>query len=571
MSGQDSAGKGKAKAPASVSGRAGSSTQEASASSGPQQQRAGAGIRAGGIAAELSNLLSSSGKPVGGSRGGGAGSAQLFGAGSALGDALEGPSASSSRANAAPVAAFRQAGSSTNVDPTQAQGQDEAADFFAPPSAGSSRLPDAITPASYVQHPLLRPGAPLSPRLAQYSEALRGPWSTASDLDGQLHAQTRRESQIAAAIHASAAAAATNFSAASEAQARADSWTDEFAAGVPGMDGAALEQAWQLSNGASHERDWAQLDEATQQELLNADWHAAWARDVPAPAFGGPSLAPTAAIGAPYTSTGTEGDFFATLEADEREEEARAIASRANGRGLAYNRPTSADSLTQTAELAQLGIDIRNPRPGLTSGWRPPSPSRPPDVSLEQLLLHRALAAKQEATPDEDPERAMERIKPGNDDERERQGLYAATPEDALQSVWDHQAEAQRVRKEKERRLVEIARARRAGEAIPDARRGEDVEELIREVKTWLPRGSYAEEVHGIPPLLVQTLADAELPADETDPDLVERRLAAIRRLESMRAHLVGRRTPGAGGSAPSPTTLSAAFQRVQLDAPGDR
>ncbi|KAK0554568.1 [Pyruvate dehydrogenase (acetyl-transferring)] kinase isozyme 2 [Tilletia horrida] len=544
-------GQGAAQREGSSSGFSGSNTST-KGKEGSRIVPGAAGLRAGGIAAELAGLLRSSGK-AGTSAAGSAGG--TFGSGSALGDAFEGTAGSSSSASGQARTTAGDAFRKAAAGPGAASGSidnlgyaDEAASFFntqQPDQARSSGPVPAPTGSSAVfQHPFLRPGAPLSPRLAAYSEALRGPWSTASDLDGQLHAQARRQSALIASAQSAPGS--------TEAAQRSSEWTQEFLGTHAGQgsvqktsDDSALEQAWSTEYGAS--QHWpADFSEEQRLQLLDPAYHGTWAQNgIPTGDLGGRPLvfdesaydqAASASdpihSGISHHQAHAETDFFATLEAEEREEELR------NRSGPQI--PTQ--PLSRASDLASLGIDSNRLPRGITEEWRPPSPSQDANVSVEQLLLHRALAEKQEARDDgtgANADRAAERIKPAEDDERERQGIYAPTPEDALRSVWDGLAEAARVKRDKEARLVDIAKRERDGstQELSVGNEG-DVQRLIAEVKTWFPRGSYADEVHGVPPLLAQTLADAELPAEETDPELVERRLAAIRRLDAMRGHL---------------------------------
>ncbi|KAE8245474.1 hypothetical protein A4X13_0g5896 [Tilletia indica] len=578
MSQPNGKGKGKADGPSAGTG----SSQTAGASAGPspsQPGNAGAsstsssakaqhatssnlpgstnnpGVRAGGIAAELGAMLRSSGKAVPGSSGTGSGGQLL--ADSALSDALQGAGGNARTGPAlGPGAAFRRAAAPREGEASLSTA---APAGFHQEHAGTSRFADPTSPAAAVlgreagiatqqqqQHPLLRPGAPLSPRLAVFSEALRGPWSTASDLDGELHAHARRESMISLT-------GANQGTTHQEGQ-QSSSWINEFSGGAagfgPGVDEAAMEEAWRAHyqegpGGVTEDNSAATMGDE-QMRMMDPNFHAEWARTIPAPIFGGGQRGlddQDALNSSALAGRVEEMDFFATLEADERAEEA---LSRQRGLPPAASGTTTDSvafsAISQATDLAQLGIDASRLPPGITSEWRPPSPSAPPNVSIEQLLLHQALAAKQDANEADDADRARERIQPADDDEREQQGIFAATPEDALRTVWDGEGEAERVRRDKEKRLVDLATRIRRGEALAETER--DVERLIADIKRWYPRGSYAEEVHGVPPLLAQTLADAELPAEETDPELVERRLAAIRRLEAMRTHLQSVRRP---------------------------
>lgn len=150
---------------------------------------------------------------------------------------------------------------------------------------------------------------------------------------------------------------------------------------------------------------------------------------------------------------------------------------------------------------------------GLSTHWRAPSPSRRGELTVDQYNMHRALAEKQ----DKDHE---ERTQPPDDDEAARTGVYAATPEQALQSIWQGPVEGQRA--------SEVVR--------PSASvRGSDGANVVRNVRRLLARGTYVDDVYGIPPVLHETLALAEEP--ETD-DNREMRAKAIARLDTLYRHL---------------------------------
>lgn len=84
---------------------------------------------------------------------------------------------------------------------------------------------------------------------------------------------------------------------------------------------------------------------------------------------------------------------------------------------------------------------------GLASEWRPPSPSRAPEMTAEQFLMHRDLAhAQDDDVPSLAPptaradalhnvigSRAAERVRPADD--LPGQGVYAATPEEAFAEI----------------------------------------------------------------------------------------------------------------------------------------
>jgi hypothetical protein len=85
--------------------------------------------------------------------------------------------------------------------------------------------------------------------------------------------------------------------------------------------------------------------------------------------------------------------------------------------------------------------------PGLASEWRPPSPSRPPEMTAEQFLMHRDLAhaqdddiptlaaptARADALHNVIGSRAAERVRPADD--LPGQGVYAPTPKEAFAEI----------------------------------------------------------------------------------------------------------------------------------------
>lgn len=132
-------------------------------------------------------------------------------------------------------------------------------------------------------------------------------------------------------------------------------------------------------------------------------------------------------------------------------------------------------------------------------------------MSEEQADMHRALHQVQNSE-----DRANERVLPPNDDDVARTGVFAATPEEALQAIWDGSAEGKRA----------SSRARDSQEA------GQNISRKIREV---LKRGSYVDDVYGLPPQVQKTIITAEEPETAENRD---RKAKAIARLDALYRHL---------------------------------
>ncbi|CEH15815.1 hypothetical protein CBOM_05031 [Ceraceosorus bombacis] len=191
---------------------------------------------------------------------------------------------------------------------------------------------------------------------------------------------------------------------------------------------------------------------------------------------------------------------------------------------------------------------------GLTDTWRPPTPSRPGELTLEQLELHRQIAAAQDdqlphlppLTSEADASqnalgsRAAESVAPPRDDERSRTGAYALNPEDALRAVWDGPVEAERARQVTE---ASSSDALRGGEGSVE--RGKQV---AGHVLTCIGRGTYVDDVYGLPPLLAQAFKQATSETQDSDSDAMRAR--AIARLEALTRHLTLSDTDRQAGTA---------------------
>ena len=187
----------------------------------------------------------------------------------------------------------------------------------------------------------------------------------------------------------------------------------------------------------------------------------------------------------------------------------------------------------------------------LTDEWQPPTPWAPTTMSREEHEMHVRLAEAQAASADEQPYRAAERTAPPEDDEALREGVYAATPEAALESVWNTQGMREaRARAFREQGATEDPRVQRGREAVQRLRDG------------WLVREGYTDEVYGLPPTLARTFGEAT--QEPGDAQQEEQRAKAIRRLDALYRHLQG---PG----ATQPGASSADAMEAYLRGPGSQ
>ncbi|KAN0060452.1 hypothetical protein ACQY0O_007782 [Thecaphora frezii] len=199
-------------------------------------------------------------------------------------------------------------------------------------------------------------------------------------------------------------------------------------------------------------------------------------------------------------------DFMALLEAEEAHEQ------RNGPQETEYAKDPQRDAATE-ASLE-----------GLATEWRPPSPSLSAHfcVTREQVEMHRAIAAAQE-----DPQHALrqgEAVAPRDDGPGE--GVYAATAEEALRSVWEG--------RESREKVVDAAGAPVEGEWT--RQRGQEVVDRLVQL---LPATSFVDDVYGLPPTLAETMRKAT--ASPSQPQDEAAREKAIRRLEALWSHLSGR------------------------------
>lgn len=217
-------------------------------------------------------------------------------------------------------------------------------------------------------------------------------------------------------------------------------------------------------------------------------YHEAWARTIPAPMFPGRSV-----------DSLERGAVF-----DEWQQQA------GEDQDSIQDAPVQDDFM---ATLAAEDAQEQDTNAILKDVWQPPSPSRAPQLMEEQYLQHRALAELQDDTQGA---RAEERIRPPDDDVDARTGVYAATPEDALAAIWNATGEGER-----------------ASQHVREQRqtRATDGADVVRRIRRLLQRGSYADDVYGLPPALEATIELAEQPETEANKDL---RAKAIARLDAL-------------------------------------
>lgn len=272
-----------------------------------------------------------------------------------------------------------------------------------------------------------------SSNLDQFSPYNQGPYQSAKDLDPGLyaHAQAYRD---------------TN----------ASFWSH-------GKD-LELEQSW---NRIQSQVEGGGLD------LEDPAYHEAWAKSIPGPTF--PSFNGDDQVES-SSSMSREGnamqnDFMDLLQKEEEEE------GREEGTRFSLNRNP----------IPNLESSTSFSHPNITSEWRPPSPSSSPTITTEQLKLHLDLSELQDGKGDGgnalDQQRKLEGLKPNDDQEHLREGIYARDPQEALKSFWKGDED----RREKfEERRRELQRLEEGG--------GErEVERLREMLKTYLPRADWID------------------------------------------------------------------------------
>ncbi|WFD44198.1 hypothetical protein MPSI1_002864 [Malassezia psittaci] len=187
---------------------------------------------------------------------------------------------------------------------------------------------------------------------------------------------------------------------------------------------------------------------------------------------------------------------------------------------------------TETKLHARANLTSEFPLPNgisLTQEWRPPSPSDGPLITQEQHVMHERLAKRQAGLDEGHSFRQAESYVPPADDAALNEGVYAATPQEALQSIWD----AQTTREAHVRRF----RAEEATKPVSGPNytqvRGQ---EIVDKLRGWIVRQGYIEDVYGLPPLVAQTFGEAMDEAKTEEQE--ERRAKAIRRLDALYKHL---------------------------------
>lgn len=250
------------------------------------------------------------------------------------------------------------------------------------------------------------------------------------------------------------------------------------------------------SSGISENMEEAWKDVHSQQypdSVYDPAYHDAWASSIPAPVF--PS----------FQSEVQRGEAFHDLQ------------QRIDG------EESKSESARQFDFMDTLALENNNEQNNastvLSQVWRPPIPNERPSLTQEQYEMHLRLAEQQDS---QEGQRADERIKPPDDDEHARTGVYATTPEGALKAIWDGDAEGQRA-SEHVRIVKEI--------------RSTDAANVVRKIRRLLKRGSYTDDVYGLPPALKETLSQAEEPETDANRDM---RAKAIARLGALYKHLEG-------------------------------
>ncbi|WFD32529.1 hypothetical protein MSPP1_003577 [Malassezia sp. CBS 17886] len=227
-----------------------------------------------------------------------------------------------------------------------------------------------------------------------------------------------------------------------------------------------------------------------------------------------------------------------------------AAPPRAAGNSVPASAPPAADA---ASFLAALGAEEQAPESvdapqlvpmadvRLEDAWRPPSPSMGTAMSAEQYAMHEQLAMRQTGVDSTQPYRAAEALAPAPDDAALEEGVFARTPEAALQSVWSTQGT--RAARVAAYRRGDISGAQVASLTPYTRVRGQAIVDRLR---GWLVRDGYTEEVYGLPPAVTQTFGEATM---ETSSDKdEERRAKAIRRLDALYRHLSAPGAAGGGG-----------------------
>ncbi|WFD00301.1 hypothetical protein MYAM1_003049 [Malassezia yamatoensis] len=188
------------------------------------------------------------------------------------------------------------------------------------------------------------------------------------------------------------------------------------------------------------------------------------------------------------------------------------------------------DTNTRLDERVNLPLESSVPHGiSLTRSWRPPSPSDGPTITEEQHRMHERLAKRQVGLDEQHSFRQAESYIPPADDATLNEGVYAATPQEALQSIWD----AQNTREAHVRQFrADEATKPVSGPSYTQIRG----QEIVDKLRGWIVRQGYIEDVYGLPPLVAQTFGEA-MDEGKTE-EQEERRAKAIRRLDALYRHL---------------------------------
>ncbi|PWN87658.1 hypothetical protein FA10DRAFT_174043 [Acaromyces ingoldii] len=331
------------------------------------------------------------------------------------------------------------------------------------------------------------------------ADAHVGPYSSASDLDVHLHDYVRRSSQQ-----------------------QQQQWDDHG-------NEAELEGAWRDARQPQQQRRQG-FDPMTMLDVESEDQHE-FAQD----------------------------DFIAALEREERELPPQALTplQQLGQGGQQQQRQAGAEVGTTTEALGSV-LPAGVP---LVDRWTADGQG----ITREQYEMHRRLHLAQrgalstgtqgqsnDSIDEEAQRRADEAVKPPDDDEVAQTGVYAPTVELAFSAIWDGEAEGQRALERLRAASVEEAHARQqearssSSTSQPSSShlQREKARRLAARLRAWVARGSYVDDVYGLPPELDKTLRDAEGPEEgieeEEDEGAKEKRAKAIRRLEALQQHLVG-------------------------------
>ncbi|CBQ70914.1 conserved hypothetical protein [Sporisorium reilianum SRZ2] len=144
--------------------------------------------------------------------------------------------------------------------------------------------------------------------------------------------------------------------------------------------------------------------------------------------------------------------------------------------------------------------------------YRPPSPSHP-SFTREQAALHLALADEHASLHGR-----QELLIPRPDNPALREGVYAPTPQQALEGILGASGR-QESSEETETEVHERGR------------------EVVRKITRFFGATSYVDDVYGVSPVLRETIEEV-VRRDTSD----ENRAKAVRRLESLWGHLSGTR-----------------------------